>query len=150
MLPPLPIRFRPLGVRIAAYLFIGLLMITVVVIAISFSPKTRSTFGTSQIVTLVAILAGILAALYALSRSRIDATEAGLVIVNGYRKREIEWPEVVRLSLKPGAPWLVFDLADGNTMSAMGIQGSDGRRAQRQFVLLGALVEAHTRTPRDD
>ena len=35
-----------------------------------------------------------------------------------------------RSHLPPGAPWATLDLADGTTVSAMGIQGSDGDRAQ--------------------
>ena len=30
------------------------------------------------------------------------------------------------MHLPPGAPWATLDLADGTTISAMAIQGSDG------------------------
>ena len=53
-------------------------------------------------------------------------------MVNGYRSRRFEWNEVVAVTLRPGSPWAVLDLADGTTVPAMGIQGSDGARATAQ------------------
>ena len=52
------------------------------------------------------------------------------MVVNGYRKRELDWAEVVAVNMPPGAPWAVLDLADGTSTPAMGIQGSDGARAR--------------------
>ena len=47
------------------------------------------------------------------------------------------------MTLRPGNPWAVLDLADGTARSALGIQGSDGPRAVRQTQQLRALIEAH-------
>ena len=66
-----------------------------------------------------------------LFRSRVEARAEHLVVVNGYRRHEYEWAEIVRVSLNPGAPWVTLDLADGTAASAMGIQGSDGARAKQ-------------------
>jgi hypothetical protein len=38
---------------------------------------------------------------------------------------------------------VTFDLADGTTLSALGVQGSDGARAQRQVRALRALIAQH-------
>ena len=46
--------------------------------------------------------------------------------------------------LAPGDPWLQLDLADGTTMAAMGIQGTDGGYGQAQARALAAAVVAHT------
>ena len=87
---------------------------------------------------------------HALSRCRVDADEGGLTVVNGYRTHRLEWNQVVAVTLRPGNPWALLDLSDGTTRSAMGIQGSDGRLAQRQVRQLRALVEAHSGSePRD-
>jgi hypothetical protein len=63
-----------------------------------------------------------------------------LVVVNGYKRRELAWAEVVAVHLPPGAPWAVLDLADGTSLPAMGIQGSDGARAKRAVRELRALL----------
>jgi hypothetical protein len=60
--------------------------------------------------------------------------------VNGYRKREYEWPEIVGVHLPPGAPWATLDLSDGSTATALAIQGSDGERARRAVRDLRALA----------
>jgi hypothetical protein len=55
-------------------------------------------------VAITLVLLG-LSCLYALARSRVEAHQTGLVVVNGYRRREYEWAEVVAVHLPPGAPW---------------------------------------------
>ena len=72
---------------------------------------------------------------------RVDAEIDRLIVVNGYRRHEFEWAEIVGVHLPPGAPWVTLDLADGNTASAMGIQGSDGERARTAVRALRALVD---------
>ena len=42
------------------------------------------------------------------------------------------------VTLRPGSPWAVLDLSDGTSVSAVGIQGSDGARARRQVAELTA------------
>jgi hypothetical protein len=72
------------------------------------------------------------------------------VVVNGFKRRDLEWTQVLAVSLKPGSPWVVLDLSDGTTVPAMGIQASDGLRATRQVRELRGLVEANSRTSRND
>ena len=50
-----------------------------------------------------------------------------------------------RLGVEGTGPWAVLDVADGSTVAAMGIQGSDGSRAHAQVRRLRALVDSHTR-----
>ena len=78
---------------------------------------------------------------YALARSRLVAREEGLTVVNGYKTRRLEWNEILAITLRPGSPWAVLDLADGTSLPAMGIQGSDGARATAQVRRVRALVE---------
>jgi hypothetical protein len=80
--------------------------------------------------------------MHALIRSRAVAYPDRLVVVNGYRRHEYEWPQIVAAHLPPGAPWVTLDLADGETASVMGIQGSDGDRARAALRELKALVAA--------
>ena len=82
---------------------------------------------------------------FALARSRLVAREDGLTVVNGYRSRRFAWAEVVQVTLRPGSPWAVLDVADGTTVAAMGIQGSDGSRATAQVRRLRTLIAQHSR-----
>jgi hypothetical protein len=136
----LPHTWRPLGVRLAGWFFGLMLLIVCVVMWISFPPEVREGVTWSQRLTLIGF--GVLAAglINALMRSRVIATEEQLVVVNGYRRREFTWAQVVSVTLPAGAPWATLDLADGTTVSAMGIQGSDGRRASTAVRELRALL----------
>jgi hypothetical protein len=134
-----------LGVRVAATVLFSLLAVVVGFAWFSFDDQTRSAFTPVQIVTLV--LLGLLAATlgFALARSRVVAETDRLVVVNGYRRHEYEYAQVVEAYMPPGAPWVTLDLDDGSTVSAMGIQGSDGQRAQHALRELRAVIEAATR-----
>ena len=136
----LPHTWRPLGVRIAATGLFSMLAVVVGFAWFSFDAETRAAFTAFQIATLIAL--GLLAVSlgFALARSRVVAEPDKLVVVNGYRRREYEYAAVVGASLAPGAPWVTLDLDDGTTVSAMGIQGSDGARAQAALRELRAVL----------
>jgi hypothetical protein len=141
--PRLPVRFRPLGVRVAVVVLGAALLGTATAIWIAFPDDVRAAFTFAERLTLLAIGVAAVAIGHALARSRVDADDAGLTVVNGYRARRFDWNQVVAVSLRPGSPWAVLDLSDGTSQAAMGIQGSDGVRARRQTRELRALVEAH-------
>lgn len=138
--PALPHTWRPFGARMAGGLFGGMLLVVCVAAWFGFEEETRAKFTGFQRGTLVFM--GLLAfsAWYALVRSRVVATAERLVVVNGYRRREYDWREIVGVHLPPGAPWVTLDLSDGTSVSAMGIQGSDGERARRAVRQLRALA----------
>ena len=143
--PRLPQTFRPLGVRIALAVLGGLLVLVAGVLWLAFPPEIRSQFTPFQILTLIGLGAMFYAGGYALGRSRLVARAEGLTVVNGYRTRRYDWNQVVAVRLRPGSPWAELDISDGTTVPAMGIQGSDGSRAQRQVREVRVLVERLTR-----
>ncbi|HEU5037178.1 MAG TPA: PH domain-containing protein [Nocardioides sp.] len=137
----LPHTWRPFGVRLAGtVLGVGLLVVCALT-WIGFDAETQAKFTTFQRLTLFFV--GLLAFLawFALVRSRVVARSDRLVVVNGYRRRELAWPQVVAVHLPPGAPWVTLDLADGTTVAAMGIQGSDGDRARQAVRELRTVVD---------
>lgn len=144
----LPITWRPLGPRIAGLAGGGSLVAIMTVLWIGWDQEVRDSVTWLQRGIVFAAFLGGFACLYALIRSRVSAATDGLTVVNGYRKHHYEWAEVVAVHLGQGAPWVTLDLSDGTTVSAMGIQGSDGLRAKKAVRDLRALVDgAHA--PRD-
>jgi hypothetical protein len=141
----LPHTWRPFGARIAGTAG-GIGVIVVCVAAwIAFPPEVRAQFTTFQRLTMVFLFGLAGAVWFALMRSRVVAEDTRLVVVNGYKRREFEWAEIVAVHLPPGAPWVTLDLTDGTTVAAMGIQGSDGDRARRAVRELRAVADRQSR-----
>jgi hypothetical protein len=137
----LPCVWRPMGVRIAGWLVGAVLAGASAATWISFPPEVRATFNLGQRLTLLifGVLIGV--GMHALMRSRLEATQDRLVVINGYRRRSFAWNEVLAVQLPAGAPWATLDLADGTSIPAMGIQGSETRRAQRAVAELRSMVD---------
>ncbi|NYJ01530.1 hypothetical protein HNR19_002228 [Nocardioides thalensis] len=139
--PDLPRTWRPVGPRIAAVVFSVVLIGAFLGLWYSFDEETKQAVTVLQRCTIGFFVFIGVALMYAMARSRITADERGLTVVNGYRKREYEWAEVVAVRMPPGAPWPTLDLADGNTVSAMGVHGSDGAPARRAVAEIRALLD---------
>jgi hypothetical protein len=142
--PTLPRTWRPFGARIAGTLFGLMLIALVVAVWIGFGADVRGQFTVFQRITLVFL--GLLAfsVWFALVRSRVTATDEGITVVNGYRRHDYEWAQVLSVSLRRGAPWASLDLSDGTSVSVLAIQGSDGNRAQHAVRDVRALLGAHS------
>jgi hypothetical protein len=138
--PDLPRTWRPLGPRIAALVFGLFLVAAFGGLWISFPQETKDAVSPLQRATVVGFIVLGLVLLNGLARSRITAEQDGLTVVNGYRKRELEWAQVVSVQMPPGAPWPTMDLDDGTTISVMGIHGSDGVRARAAVAELRELL----------
>ena len=113
-----------------------LVLITMTVLAVVIAPP----FTLADRVGLVLIGLAIAALLYQLGRCRVSADDAGVTLVNPFRTRRLAWAEVLGVTMAEGEPWPTLDLADGSTVSAMGIQRSDGPRARQALAELRALV----------
>jgi hypothetical protein len=139
--PTLPHTWRPLGVRLAMIFFGSLLLIVCVAAWIAVGSEVRGRVDIYQRVSFLLVGAMIAAVAWALLRCRVTATERGLEVVNGFRRRAYEWAEVVAVHMPRGAPFATFDLADGTTTQALGIQSADGDRAREAVRQLRVLLD---------
>jgi hypothetical protein len=140
--PGLPRTWRPFGPRLAALVFGIVLVGAFALLWITFPQETKDAISPLQRATVIGFICLGLGLLNGLARSRVVADEAGLMVVNGYRKRVLEWAQVVAIHMPPGAPWPTMDLDDGTTISVMGIHASDGIRARTALAELRALIDA--------
>ena len=145
--PQLPHTWRPFGVRVAVWV-LGLMLVALcTAVWIGLGAEIRSQFTLFQRGTLVFVAVLLFGSWNALVRSRVTATEQSLTVVNGYRRREYEWSQVISVSLRRGAPWGTLDLSDGTSISLIGVQGSDGERARRAVREIRATIAANTPDP---
>ena len=126
-----------------------MLLVLVAAVWVGLGDEVRGQFTGFQRGTLVFMGLLLFLTYNALVRSKVTATDEGLTVVNGYRRRSFEWSQVIQVSLRRGAPWGTLDLSDGTTMSLIGIQGSDGQRARRAVREIRATISAHTPSGRD-
>ncbi|GAA2122052.1 PH domain-containing protein [Nocardioides bigeumensis] len=138
----LPHTWRPLGVRMASLIFGAGLLAICAMAWVGLDQEIRDVFTVPQRLTLLGLGLMIVAALHALSRSRVTAEVDRVVVVNGYRRRVFDRHAVVAVSMGRGAPWATLDLDDGSTVPVMGIQGSDGDRARVAVRELRAVLDA--------
>jgi len=146
----LPYRIRPLGARVAAAIATVAIVFVVAVLWLAMSDDVRATFTPFQRVTLLLVFAAMIALLYALFRTSAVASDQGLRVINGFKVRELEWAEIVRLTFNRNRPWALLDLADGSTVSVMAIQSSDGQWARDAAAKLASVIAERSRTPRND
>lgn len=143
-LPALPHSWRPFGTRLVGGAAMLALLATCVGTWFAFPPEIREKFTLFQFAT-IAVLVGMAATVWlALVRSRVTASATGLTVVNGFKRRDFEWAQLITASMRRGAPWASLDLSDGETVPMMGIQGSDGDRAGRAVREVRALIRAHS------
>lgn len=142
-LPALPVTFRPTRTRIVL-LTVGAVMCTVLISVTLLLDRLSAPERVSFIFTAL-LFFGVLALL---SRPKVVADENGLTVVNLTRTRRLAWPEVLRVNLRPGDPWVFLDLSDGTSLPVLGIQpGIAKAHAISDARALRALAETHGTRP---
>ncbi|MFI5619065.1 PH domain-containing protein [Streptomyces sp. NPDC051567] len=143
ILPVLPVTFRPTLTRVVL-LSVGLVMFatitTVALMLEKLDPGERISFVfTAALMTSVLVL---------LSRPKVVADDAGVTVVNLTTTRRLEWAQILRVSLRPGDPWVFLDLSDGTRLPVLGIQpGVARKQAVDDARALRALAEARGTSP---
>jgi hypothetical protein len=103
--------------------------------------EIRALFTLSQRLTLLGVLALLIAGMGALASSYVRADRDGLRIRNGLRVHAVPWGRVHKIILRPGDPWALVLVTpeDGRPFEAdldaekrllMGIQAVDGPLAK--------------------
>jgi hypothetical protein len=144
-LPTLPKTWRPRKARIVAFGIALLVMAVVVGLALLLPSAGARPFGVADRIGIVLIGALVAGVLLRQGLVRLTADERGLYVVNLFRRRRLEWGDVAGVSLRPGDPWLMLDLTDGEALAVMGIQSTDGPAAHAAAREVAALVAARHR-----
>lgn len=144
MTSELPRTWRPFGTRLVGGASMLALLGTCLATWLLLPPEIRAKFTAFQFATIIFLIGIAFTVWLALVRSRVEATRTGLTVINGFKRRDYEWAQLISASLRRGAPWASLDLTDGETVPLMGIQGSDGDRAVAAVRELRALIQEHS------
>ena len=143
----LPHTWRPFGARLMGTVLGAMLLVLTVACWIALGPDIRAKFTGFQKGTLVFLGLIALGVWFALMRSRVTVADSGVTVVNGYKRYDFAWAQLVAVNMRRGAPWAGIDLSDGTSMSALAIQSSDGDRAFHAVAEFRRLIAENTPTP---
>ena len=139
--------FRPVRARAVVYVCAAAVLVTLVTLAVVLPSGGPHPWGPGSRlgVVLFALLAVFV--LHRLASVRVETSDDGILVANVIGRRRLDWAEVVGVRLSRDDPWMLLDLSDGTALAAMGVQKSEGERAQRQAREFARMVQDHTRIP---
>lgn len=132
---------RPRRLRVVAIVMAAALSLATGYGWLALPQNIRLLFSTSQLLTLLGLLAVLLLVMISLAFSVVRADEVGLRFRNGLRTHDVPWDRVHKIILRRGDPWamLLLTPADGRPFAAdldaekrqlMALQYGDGAAAQ--------------------
>jgi hypothetical protein len=139
--------FRPVRARAVVYVCAAAVLVTLVALAIVLPSGGPHPWGTGSRLGVVLFALLAVAVLHRLASVRVETSDDGILVANVIGRRRLEWAEVVGVRLSRDDPWMLLDLSDGTALAAMGVQKSEGERAQRQAREFARMVQDHTRVP---
>ncbi len=142
--------FRPVRARRVVYAVAVAVLATLVALALALPGGGPHPWGPGSRIGVVVFALGTVYLLHRLADVRVEASDAGVLVVNVLGRRRLEWAEVVGVRLLRDDPWMLLDLSDGDALAAMGVQKSEGDRARRQAAEFARLVTEHTRVAGHD
>jgi hypothetical protein len=138
--------FRPHRARRVAYavggVWMALMLGLALLLPVAMGPLDRAGF----------VVLGLLVLWFMHKQASVVAVPSptGLHVRNLFLSRNLSWAEIVSVRFGRGQPWVVLDLADGETLSVMAVQRADGERGVAESRRLASLVATNSRTERDD
>ncbi|MFE5774915.1 PH domain-containing protein [Brachybacterium sp. NPDC056505] len=125
---------RPRVTRVVAYVIGSVVMLA----AIGLSLLTH--FGFADTVGFLAFGLAVLWFCHREGSVRATAHADRLVVRNLMATRELEWAEIIGVVFPPGDPWAKLDLADGDTLSVMAVQRTDGEKGMTAARRLAGMI----------
>jgi hypothetical protein len=139
--------FRPVRARAVVYVCAAAVLVTLVTLAVVLPSGGPHPWGPGSRLGVVLFALVAVSVLHRLASVRVEASDDGILVANVIGRRRLEWAEVVGVRLSRDDPWMLLDLSDGTALAAMGVQKSEGERAQRQAREFARMVQERTRIP---
>jgi hypothetical protein len=139
--------FRPVRARVVVYACAAAVLGTLVGLAVVLPSGGPHPWGTESRLGVVLFGLAVVYLLHRLASVRVEASDRGILVVNVIGRRRLEWAEVVGVRLLRDDPWMLLDLSDGQALAAMGVQKSEGERAQHQAREFARMVQERTQVP---
>lgn len=131
--------FRPRAARWVAWVLFALIWTAVAALLVSSFTRLEQFGWEDRALTVLFAAAGSLV-VQRQARVRAVPTPQGLTVHNLFVTTTVEWAQILRVTFDHGHPWVQLDLADGDTLAVMAIQGADGEYGRREAQRLADLV----------
>lgn len=141
---------RPRRARVVVYGCAAALFVVLVGIAVFLPEGGEEPWGLGSRLSVVVFAGACVWFLHRLASVRIETDAEGVTVVNVLTRRRLEWAEVVGVRFSRDDAWLMLDVSDGSALAAMGVQRSEGERAQEQARTFARMVTERSRTDADD
>lgn len=122
------VTYRPIGPRIVVWTCTVLLIVVAIVIGRSLPEEMK--FRPAETATIAFLLFCVVVGAHAIGRSRVTIDDQGMIVVNGFKRRDVDWDQIKIVSMKPGAPWPTVETFDEERFILFGIQRSDHGRSR--------------------
>ncbi|MDO5533749.1 MAG: PH domain-containing protein [Propionibacteriaceae bacterium] len=110
----------------------------------------RALFTELQVLTLAFFVVFMLGVVWSVALGYVKAGPSGLKFRNGLNTRELAWSEVESIRYLPADHWAFVELTDDSDRALLGIQRSDGPKAQEQVDALRAVAAKYLPAGRVD
>lgn len=141
--------FRPKRARFVSRAIATVEFLVVGIPALFVAESGPGKFSWGDRLAIFALGTVIAAVIFRFSMLSAIPGEDGLVVHNVLLTKRLEWAQIVSVRFGGGNPWVLLDLADGESMAVMAIQRADGPRGEAEAGRLATLVALHSQTPRD-
>lgn len=137
--------FRPRWARIVALVLAVAVLSGLIALFVFVRPNAATQLSPADYLLMIVFTGALLAVLWRQASVAVVPDSEGLTVRNLLRTRRVSWREIVSVRFSRDRAWAQLDLADGDTLAVMAIQGADGDQAGREARRLAALVERYSR-----
>lgn len=144
--PPAPaaVSAVPRRLRLLLAVVAGVVLAVAAVVVVTLPSTTGSVvdYGVADQVALGGVGVLLAAGVLLLGRSRVDADASGVRVRNLFVRHELPWRSVRAVRFDRKSAWGALALENGDEISLLGLQVSDGEHAARAIEGLRALHAA--------
>ena len=141
---PATVRARPRRLTRVCWAVAALVVVVFAPLAVALGrgPAGAAQFRLADQIAFFCLGLLVAGAILLFTRSRVEATAAGVHVRNPFGTKDVPWQVVREVRLDEGAPWAVLELHDDETVQLLAVQANDGDRAIDTVLALRALLAA--------
>jgi hypothetical protein len=141
-----PVVVRPRRALVMATVLSAVLVLACVVGWVAMPIETRDLFSAPQLLTLGLFVVVMICFMMSVGLCYVRADDGGITFRNGLRTHRLDWSQVTGFRFTEHDPWAyVLTAGEVDQLPLLGLQRTDGQRAEGDFAALRSAWENHRR-----